>query len=361
MNGKASGADTVGRSVKSTMLDRWQSGRPRERHFSTVADGAPARTMGRWASRRVGISTQQRSPLARRVWDARYLYLLILPGLIYLIIFAYGPMYGLQLAFKRFNAGLGIFRSEWIGLAHFERLLTTPNFAQAFRNTLIISFGRIITGFPLPILLAIALNELRGRVSKRVLQTVFTFPHFLSWVIVSGILITFLGSQGPANALIERLGGESISFLGTPRIFRPLLYVTAIWKQAGWASIIYLASMAGIDPQLYEAAYIDGASRVQSIWHITLPGIRETIIVLFVLTVGQIMNAGFDQIFNLQNAAVRAVSEILDTYVYHITFEAVPDFGFSTAVGLFKAVINLILLFAADKLAKAVSGTGLFA
>ncbi|MGI5877616.1 MAG: ABC transporter permease [Christensenellales bacterium] len=296
----------------------------------------------------------------RAVWEARYIYLLLLPGIISILIFNYGPMYGLLLAFKKFNAGLGILRSQWIGLAHFRRLLNTPDFANALRNTLIISFSRLIVEFPFPIILGVLLGEMKFQKTKRVLQTVFTFPHFLSWIIVAGILISFLDSNGPVNAVLAALGHGKVNILANTKTFRSLLYATSIWKGAGWSSIIYMAAISGIDPQLYEAAVIDGASRLQRIWHITLPGIKPTIVVLFILSAGRIMNAGFDQIFNLQNAVVRPVSEIIDTYVYRITFEAVPDFGFSTAVGLFKSVINFALLLVTNRLVKAINGSGLF-
>ena len=294
------------------------------------------------------------------IWDARFIYLLLLPGLIFIAIFNYGPIYGLTLAFKKFNAGLGIIASPWIGLKNFERLFNTPAFVDAMRNTLIISFSRLVIEFPFPILLGVLLGEMRFNKAKRVLQTIYTFPHFLSWVIVSGILISFLDNNGPLNGIIFNLGGEKVDFLANTRTFRGLLYATSIWKSSGWTSIIYMAAIAGVNPQLYEAAIIDGAGRIHRIWYITLPSIKPTIVVIFILSVGKIMNAGFDQIFNLQNAVVRPVSEIIDTYVYHITFEAVPDFGFSTAVGMFKSVINLFLLFAANRIIKTISGTGLF-
>jgi putative aldouronate transport system permease protein len=294
------------------------------------------------------------------IWDARYIYLLLLPGLIYLAIFSYGPIYGLILAFKKYNAGMGILASPWYGLNNFTRLFNTPSFGNAIRNTFIISIGRLIIEFPFPIALGILLGEMKFSKTKRVLQTIFTFPNFLSWVIVSGILISFFDSNGPVNGIIASLGGEKVDFLANTQTFRWFLYATSIWKNAGWSSIIYIAAIAGIDPQLYEAAVIDGAGRMQRIWHITLPCIKSTIAVLFILAVGNVMNAGFDQIFNLQNAVVRPVSEIIDTYVYHITFEAVPDFGFSTAVGMFKSVINLFLLLAANRIVTAINGTGLF-
>jgi putative aldouronate transport system permease protein len=305
------------------------------------------------------LSIRHQRSIWLKIWDARFIYLLLLPGIVHLVIFNYGPIYGLLLAFKRFNAGLGIIASPWVGLTHFRRLMITPAFGFALRNTLIISFSRLIIEFPFPILLGIMLGEIRFRKLSRVMQTVYTFPHFFSWVIVAGILISFLNSNGPLNGIITALGGSKVDFLANTRTFRGLLYSTSIWKGAGWDSIIYMAAISGIDPQLYEAAVIDGAGRIKRIWHITLPCIKPTIVVIFILSVGGIMNAGFDQIFNLQNAVVRPVSEIIDTYVYRISFEAVPDFGFSTAVGLFKSIINLLMLLMANRVVKMISGSGL--
>jgi len=297
--------------------------------------------------------------LGRRMWDARYIYLLLVPGILYFAIFHYGPMGGLILAFKKFNARLGILGSPWVGLDNFRRIFSTPAALLAIRNTFVINLSRLVFEFPAPIILALLINEMRGRHVKRIYQTVYTFPHFLSWVVVSTILTNFLSNGGAVNTIIVQLGGERTNFLANEAIFRPLLYATHIWKEMGWNAIIYMAAIAGIDPSLYEAATVDGANRMQQAWHISLPGILPTIVVLFILTVGRLMNAGFEQIFYLQNAAVKQVSDILDTYIYDITFKATPSYGFSTAVGMFKSVVNLVLLLIANKLVKTVSGTGL--
>jgi putative aldouronate transport system permease protein len=192
------------------------------------------------------------------------------------------------------------------------------------------------------------------------MQTVYTFPHFLSWVLVGGILINFFSIDGVVNGIIKSVGGHPVSFLGSPDIFRPMLYITEIWKSSGWSAVIYLAAIAGIDIEQYEAAEIDGASRIQRIFCVTLPNISSTIAVLFIISVGNLMTLGFNQIFNLSNAAVRSISETLDMYIYNITFQAAADFSFSSAVSLFKSVINLLLLLGADKFLKTVSGVGLF-
>lgn len=305
-------------------------------------------------------TTSRLHRLGRDIVRARYIYLLLLLGMAYIAIFCYGPMYGLLMAFKKYNAGLGVWRSPWIGMKNFQRLLITPDFGRALGNTVIISCGRLLFEFPFPILLAIAINEVRLGKSKRIFQTVFTFPHFLSWVIVGSILITFMDNNGPVNAIIAATGHKKVNFLANTGLFRPLLYITSIWKSAGWSSIIYLAAISGINPELYEAAIIDGATRLQAIRHITLSGIRTVVAVLFILAVGNVMNGGFDQVFNLQNPVVRPVSDILDTYVYRITFQAVPDYGFSTAVGMFKSVINLALLLIANWVVRRFSGEGLW-
>ncbi len=299
--------------------------------------------------------------LRRDIWQARYLYLLLIPGIIFFVVFHYIPMNGVVLAFKKYNSRLGIWLSPSVGFKNFERIFATPDAKRAIINTLEINFSRLIFQFPIPIMLAILLNEMRGTKLKRVYQTVFTFPHFLSWVVVSSILTNFLASNGAINSVLTGLGMESRSFLAEKPLFRPILYITHNWKEMGWSSIIYMASITAVDQSLYEAATVDGAGRWQQIWHITLPGIAPTIVTLFILQVGRIMNSGFEQIFYLQNAAVKETSDILDTYIYTITFQSTPNYGFSAAVGLFKSVINMLMLLVTNKVVKTVSGSGLFA
>ncbi len=228
-------------------------------------------------------------------------------------------------------------------------------------NTVVISFCRILFQFPVPIILALLINEIRSQRYKKVLQTIYTFPHFLSWVIVASIMLNLLGNNGTVNAMLSALGMEPINFLGDEKIFRPMLYITENWKGAGWSAIIYMAAISGIDTEQYEAADIDGAGRLMKMVYITLPCIKPIIVVMFILAVGGIMNAGFDQIFNLSNPAVRDVSDILDTYIYRITFQSSADFSFSTAISLFKSVINFIFLISCDRVSKLVGENGLFA
>lgn len=294
------------------------------------------------------------------IYKNRERYILVLPGLIWYAIFAYIPIYGLSLAFKKFIAKLGIFGSPWIGLYNFRNVFQDPAFVQSIFTTLIINVGRLIFVFPFPILLALIINEVRLNRTKKILQSIYTFPHFLSWVIVASVMLNILGQKGLVNSLLVALFNiEPISFLGTPAYFRPLVFITDAWKGAGWSAIIYMAAISGIDVEQYEAAEIDGASRLQRIWHITLPGIKSTIVVLFILAVGNLMSGGFDQIFNLSNPATIKVAEILDMYIYRITFSGSVDFSFSSAVSLFRSVINLLLLLTADRIIRRVDGTGL--
>jgi putative aldouronate transport system permease protein len=286
-------------------------------------------------------------------------YTLLIPGLIWYIIFAYGPMGGLSLAFKEYKASLGILRSPWIGLENYVYVFRDAAFTKSIIRTLAINFGRMIFVFPVPVLLALVINELRFAKLKKGIQTILTFPHFLSWVVIASIMINLLSYNGLVNSFLKLIGLESVNFLGNPSGFIPLLYVSAIWKQAGWDAIIYLAAISGVDMDQYEAAEIDGAGRIKKMFYITLPNIMPTIAVMFVLAMGGLMSAGFDQIFNLSNAAVRDVAETLDVYIYRITFQSAPDFGFSTAVSLFRSIVNMILLLVADKGSKLLGSDGL--
>ena len=302
----------------------------------------------------------QNKSLARRIWDARWLYLLILPGVLYFVVWHYMPMEGILLAFKKYNARLGIWGSEWVGLKNFKRIFITPAAIKAILNTLRVSLSRLVIEFPAPIILALLLNEVVGKRFKKVLQTVYTFPHFLSWVVVSIIVSNFLSNAGFFNSLLRELGFESVNFLADKALFRPLIYFTSIWKEVGWSSIIYMAAISNVDPALYEAAELDGAGRLQQAWHITVSSIRDTIVLMFIMSVGSMMNAGFDQIFNMSNDVVKEAGQIIDTYVYDITFLSAPNYGFSTAVEVFKAVINLILMLLANKVSKKATGNALF-
>lgn len=298
--------------------------------------------------------------LFRRIWKNKTIYIVLLPALLWYLIFVYVPMGGLMLAFKDYKANLGILGSPWTGLKHFENLFRDMDFWQSVGRTLKINVIRLLVTFPVPVIIALLFNELRMRKYKKVLQTVFTFPHFLSWIIIASVLRNVLAYDGIVNSIIGLFGGDTVNFLGNKRMFQPMLYLTDIWKEAGWGSIIYLAAISGIDQEQYEAADIDGASRLQKMLRITLPNIMPTVAVMFILAAGGIMGAGFDQIFNMTNAAVRESGEILDMYIYRITFQATPNFGFSMAVSLFRSIVNMVLLVIADRGSRLFGGNGLF-
>ncbi|MFV0504672.1 MAG: ABC transporter permease [Lachnospirales bacterium] len=288
----------------------------------------------------------------RNIKKYKMIYVLLIPVVLYYVIFKYAPMYGVQLAFKEYRIADGITGSQWIGFENFINLMSQKDFWIALRNTVIISLMKLVIGFPIPVILSIVINEICFVRFKKVAQIVYTFPHFLSWVIISSIMFNLFSSNGAINNLIVLLGGEKYDFLTNTDTFRYLLVFSESWKEAGWATIIYMATIIGIDPSLYEAAKLDGANRFKKIVHIVWPGIKSVIITMFILQVGRTMSAGFMQIFNLYNPTVYSVADILDTYVYRITFETVPNFGFSTAVGLFTGIANLGFLICADKIAK---------
>ncbi|ANE48749.1 protein lplB [Paenibacillus swuensis] len=291
----------------------------------------------------------------------KYLFLMLLPALVWYAVFYYGPLYGIQLAFKDFRIVDGITGSPWVGLKHFERMFSSTNdFGRILKNTLIISFYHILFGFPAPIVLALLFNELRFKLFKRIAQSISYMPHFLSWVVLSGLLLTMLSpNHGIVNQLLSLFGMEPIYFLGDPAYFRFTLVVSSIWKEIGWGTIVYLAALAGINPQLYEAAHVDGANRWKQLVHITLPGILPIIAIMFILRVGDLMDAGFDQVFNLYNAGVYEVGDIIDTYVFRVGITKM-QYSFTTAVGLFKNLVGFLMLLSANYLVKKSGQEGLF-
>ena len=283
------------------------------------------------------------------------LYVMLVPGLIQLIFFHYYPMYGVVIAFQKYNPGLGFLKSPWVGLYNFQRLLLKPDFKNIVWNSFFISMAKVITLQLSAIVLAILLNEIRAMRFKRSIQTVVYLPHFLSWVVLGGILIDMLGSNGMINALIRRLGGKTILFLGSNDWFRPTLVITNLWKEAGWATIIYLAALMSIDPQLHEAAAIDGANRWKRIWHITLPGIQTTAVLLACLSLGNVLQAGFEQVFTLYNPAVYRTGDILDTYVYRAGLIS-AQYSLAGAIGLFKSAMGFVLIVVAYWMADKFAG-----
>lgn len=305
------------------------------------------------------LSARPKRQLWTEILQNKEIYLLALPAVIWYLVFCYGPMGGLALAFKSFKAKLGIWGSPWVGMKNFESLFRDSSFFNAVGITLWINVVELLLCFPMPILIAIMLNELRLGRYKKILQTIFTFPHFLSWVIVGSIIKNLLSVDGVFNGILANLGMEQVVFLGDRDLFRPLLYITEIWKEAGWSSIIYLAAISGIEQQQYEAAEIDGASRMQRILYITLPSLLPTVAVMLILQMGGIMGGHFDQIYNLQNDIIAPAAETLNMYIYRITFKRTPNYGFSTAVSLFCSVVNMVLLLGTNKLAERFGGTGL--
>lgn len=306
------------------------------------------------------LKKEKRKRLLNQLLSQKFLYLMILPGLIYFLVFKYVPMWGLIIAFQDYQPFLGILGSEWVGFKHFIRLFTEPTFFILLKNTLILFAMNVVIFFPIPILLALLLNEVRLALFKKFVQTMIYIPHFMSWVIVvslSFVLLTVDG--GLINELIAFFGGEKINFLLSQEWFRPMYILQVIWREAGWSTIIYLAAITAVDPQLYEAAKMDGAGRLRQMWHITLPAIKSVIVVLLILKIGDTLELGFEHVYLLLNATNREVAEIFDTYVYTAGLKQ-GQFSYSTAVGLFKAAVGLILVMLANRLAKKFGEEGIY-
>ena len=312
------------------------------------------------ASRKLATKNPYYGDWKKSFIQSRYLYLLMIPAILYMVLISYRTMYGILLAFKDYDPKLVIMASEWVGLKHFKNMFSDPYFRYVLLNTIRISISKTIIEFPFPIILAVCFSELRGKRFKKVLQTVYTFPHFLSWVICAGIIINFLDYSGPLNRVLYILGFERQVFLGSKVLIRPILYVTDIWKSAGWGSIVYMAAIAGINPELYEAAELDGATRFRKIWHVTLPCIRGLILIMLTMKVGGILSAGFGQIFNLSNTVVQRTIDILDTYIYRVSFLQKPDFAYSTALTFFQVIVGFALVMVTNTITKKLEGTGLF-
>lgn len=319
-----------------------------ERKLETRAPGRP-----------VSVRAEKRVRLIRKIRNDRYLYLLILPGFLYFLLYKYLPMLGLVMAFQDYSPFLGFLESPWVGLKHFRTLFDDAEALQVIINTLEISLLQILFAFPLPIILAILINELRHAFYKRLIQSLVYLPHFLSWVVVVAIFVVFLKTDGIVNNVLKMEGIGPVPFLTRPEWFKPLIVFQVIWKESGWGTIIILAALAGVNPQLYEAAVIDGANRWQQIWHITLPAIRSTIVILLILRLGSVMDTGFEQIFLMLNPFTMEVGNVLDTYVY---FKGIQqgDVSFATAVGMFKGLVGLILVVIANRLAKRFGEGGIY-
>ncbi|WP_213524339.1 sugar ABC transporter permease [Paenibacillus sp. J31TS4] len=299
--------------------------------------------------------------LRRRMWRERYIYLLLLPGVLYYIVYRYIPMAGLVIAFQDFNPfNESLWANEWVGFKYFARIFEDAEVIKVIWNTLQISFLQIFMAFPISIILALMLNEVRNETYKRIVQSMVYLPHFLSWVVVAGIFVVFLRGEGLINTfLTQKLHWEAIPFLTDPALFKPVIILQVIWKESGWSTILFLAALAGVNPALYEAAVIDGASRWRQLWHVTLPAIRSVIVILFILRLGNVLDTGFEQIFLMLNPFNTESGNVLDTYVY---FKGIQqgDVSFATAVGMFKGLVGLVLVILANRAAKRFGEEGLY-
>jgi putative aldouronate transport system permease protein len=307
------------------------------------------------------IQTGKRwQPAIRRIWKFKLMYMLLLPAFVWVFIFDYLPIYGISVAFMDYNFIQGFGASDWVGLKYFRALFESEMFLNAFKNTLIINLYKLISGFACPILLALALNEIRIKWFKKSLQTAVYLPRFVSWVVYGGIITLLLSPEtGVINGIIEWFGGSPAYLLAEPAYFRAILVVTDAMKEMGWAAIIYIAAIAGLNPEVYEAAVVDGATRYQRIIHVTLPGISSTIVVMFILRVGFIMSAGLDQVLNLYNPMVFQVGDILDTYIYRVGIEQF-NVSLAAAADVIKGGIGLVMVLAANHIAKRINDSGIF-
>jgi putative aldouronate transport system permease protein len=314
----------------------------------------------------VGVNAKQTvrrsrfGTLVRDIARDKYLYILALPGVFYFLIFKYIPMGGIVIAFQEYSPYQGFLHSKWVGFENFERFFLGSEFVTLFRNTMMISLLNLVFFFPVPIVLSLLLNEVRNLKFKSTIQSVVYLPHFFSWVIIAGMtFLLFSQSGGIVNNLLASADKEKIDLLTNPDLFWGMLTLQSIWKEAGWGTVIFLAAIAGADPALYEAAKMDGANRLQQMWHVTLPSIKNVVITLLILRLGQVMDVGFEQVYLMTNSAVSSVADVFETYVFRMGVKN-GQLSFTTAVGLFKSVVGLILVVATNRLAKKLGEEGLY-
>lgn len=299
-------------------------------------------------------------PLWKRMQRCWQLYVLVLPAVLCIAVFAYAPMYGVQIAFKDYKVNMGIMGSPWAGLKYFNQFFSLPNFDTLILNTLKISVYSMLWGFPMPIILALMLNQVKSHRYKSFVQTVTYAPYFISTVVLVSMLNIFLTpSSGFVNKIIETLGGKAITFMGDPKWFRTVYVASGVWQGAGWGAIVYLAALGGVDPSLYEAAMVDGATKMQRLIHIDLPCILPTIVIMFILNMGSLLNVGYEKSYLMQNSLNITVSEIISTYTYKIGLLN-GKFAFSTAVGLFNSVINFVLVISTNYISKKLTESSLW-
>lgn len=289
-----------------------------------------------------------------------HLYLLCIPALIFVLVFEYGPMYGIQIAFKNFSAAKGITGSDWVGFTHFIRFFKSPQFFTILKNTLGISVYSLLAGFPIPIFIALLLNQTSSLKFKKTVQTTIYAPHFISVVVLCGMLTVFLSPRtGIVNSILQMVGLDEVFFLAKPELFNDIFVWSDIWQNTGWGSIIYIAALSSINPELYEAAKMDGAGKFKTIWHVDIPGILPTIVIMFIMRTGSFMNVGFQKAFLLQNPLNIESSEIISTYVYKVGLIQ-SQFSYSTAIGLFNTVVNIILILTVNAICKKINETSLW-
>lgn len=290
----------------------------------------------------------------------KWMYLLMLPGIIYFIIFKYVPMGGLIISFQNYSPYLGIAGSEWVGVEHFKNFFMNPDFKMLLTNTFSISILNLVFFFPMPIILALLLNEVKNKYMKKSVQTMIYIPHFISMVIVASLTFTLLNTEsGIINQIVYAVTGQKLEFLSDPKYFRWIIVIQNIWKETGWGMIIFMAALAGVDTQLYEAAQVDGAGKLRQMWHITLPAIKSTIIIMLIMKVGTLLNTGFEQIFLMKNSLNSSVAEVFDTYVYTLGITQ-GAFSYSTAVGMFKSLVATVMVVTTNWICKKCGETGLY-
>ncbi|MBQ8525455.1 MAG: sugar ABC transporter permease [Clostridia bacterium] len=310
-------------------------------------------------SNNLSVQPLHKKSLLKRMAEYKHIYIILLPTLLYYLIFKYIPMFGNVIAFQKYSITKGIFESRFVGMKNFVDFLTNYKFWELLRNTLSINFYDLLFGFPAPILLALLLNEVRVLWFKKSVQTITYMPHFISTVVVCSLILTFVSSDGMINSLRALFGAESISFMTEPKYFYTIYVASGIWQGVGWGSIIYIATMSSIDMELYEAATIDGAGRFKQALYITLPGISETIVILLIMRVGQMLSLGYEKIILLYNPSIYETADVISTYVYRRGLIE-GDYSYSAAVGMFNSVINFILLMTANTVSKKLKGSGLW-
>ncbi|MBP3361148.1 MAG: sugar ABC transporter permease [Clostridia bacterium] len=295
----------------------------------------------------------------KELYNNRYLYILMIPVLLYYILFCYAPMTGIVIAFKDYQISEGILGSKWVGLKYFKEFFSGMFFTRTLRNTIMISVYDIVFGFPLPVIFALLLNEINNLKYKKIVQTVTYLPHFISMVVICGMIVDFFSRDGVITRLLTLFGFENINYMSDARYFRSIYVGTGIWQGFGWNSIIYIAAISGIDQQLYEAAEIDGAKKIRKVWHITIPGISDTIILMLILRLGSVLSIGAEKVILLYNAGTYETADIISSYVYRTGIGG-ARYSYSSAVGLFQSVVNFIILIAANGISKKIKGNSLF-